>query len=212
MIALMLLGLIALLEVGGLLFGVAFSGLVDSALPDLAADADIDMDADIDGAEGAGAFSSALSWLGVGKAPLLIVLAAFLAAFGVIGVLGQNFMNGALGFFPSALIAGPLAFIAALPVTRVLAIAIGKMFPKEETDAVSRDMMIGRVAKIIRGTARKGAPAEAKVIGPKGNTHYILVEPEGDEEFAFGAEILLTEKTGPVFRGVVNTSDALRVS
>ena len=49
--ALIVLGLIATLELVGLLFGVAFSGLVDSALPDieLDADADFEMDAELGG-------------------------------------------------------------------------------------------------------------------------------------------------------------------
>ncbi len=47
-IALLIMAFIALLELGGLLFGVAFSELVDSALPDLEGD----MDADLAGSGG----------------------------------------------------------------------------------------------------------------------------------------------------------------
>lgn len=210
-IALMIVALIAVLEVGGLLFGVAFSGLVDAALPDFELDAELDaeVDTELDGA-GAGLIGGLLSWLGLGKTPFLIVLAAFLLSFGVAGVLLQNAVNSAFGFFPPALIAAPIGLLAALPATHFLSGAVAKVFPKEQTDAVSVDSFVGRVAVIIRGEARQGAPAEAKMKDAKGATQYLLVEPDAqDAKFVAGDEVLLIEKAGPVFRAVINQSELL---
>lgn len=213
-ISFMIMAGIALLEIIGLVFGVAFSELVDAALPefDLDTDIDIDADADIDAdiGGGANAFGTALSWLGLGKVPLLIVLAAFLGSFGAIGALLQNGFHGFFGSYLAVFIAAPAAFIAALPVTRMLSSSVAKILPKEETDAMSTDSFIGRIAVIIRGEARRGTPAEAKLTDAKGTAQYILVEPdEADVVFAADEEILLVEKEGAIFRGTRNSSPAL---
>ncbi len=197
--ALAIMALIAALELAGLLFGVAFSGLVDGALPE--------MDADIDGGD---AIGKLFAWLYVGKVPVLIVFAAFLAGFGLSGLAMQSVIAGVFGSPLPALVAAPLAFFAALPLTRLLAGAIALILPREETDAVSSDTFVGRIAEIVRGEARMGAPAEAKLADGHGQTHYILVEPdEGGVAFAAGAEILITEQHGAVFRGVLNANSAL---
>ena len=94
--ALIVLGLIAALELVGLLFGVAFSNLVDSALPEFELDADADFEInaelsasggplDVDGPDvpdmpSVGPLSQFLSWLCVGKVPVLILLAAWAKA------------------------------------------------------------------------------------------------------------------------------------
>lgn len=213
-LAFSIMGAIALLEICGLAFGVAFSELVDAALPDLDIDADIDLDVDSDmgsdvGAD-AGGIASALSWLGLGKVPLLIVLAAFLGAFGAIGMVLQNSFHGIFGNYLSVFIAAPVALVASLPVTRILSSGVAKIFPKEETDALSTDSFIGRIATIIRGEAHSGNPAEAKLTDAKGTAQYILVEPdEADVKFTAGEEILLVEKEGAVFRGTRPSSPAL---
>lgn len=203
-IALMIMSLIAALELAGLLFGVAFSGLVDGLFPEIEADADVD---------GGDAIGKLFAWLYVGKVPVLILFAALLAGFGLSGVILQRLSAAVLGGALPLAVAAPVAFGAALPATRVIGGVIARILPREETDAVSADTFTGRVATIIRGEARKGAPAEAKLTDGHGLTHYILLEPD-EEGVAFkeGDEALLVEKTGAVFRGVANTSPLLSIS
>ncbi len=224
--ALIVLGLIATLELVGLLFGVAFSGLVDSALPDieLDADADFEMDAelggdggplDVDGPEmpdmpTAGPLSQFLSWLCVGKVPVLILLAAFLLGFGLSGLFIQEVSQGLLGIYAWPILVAVPAIMIALPTTRYLGLSIAKIMPKEETDAVSRNAFIGAVATIIRGEAEQGKPAEAKLRDVNGTTHYILVEPDQiGLKFAQGNEVLLVKKSGSIFQAVINTNPVL---
>ncbi|MEO0551213.1 MAG: YqiJ family protein [Pseudomonadota bacterium] len=225
-IALFLLGFIALLEVLGLIFGVAFSSLVDSALPDIELDAEVEMDMeadlagasaplDIDGpnaidAASMGPLTHFLSWLCVGKVPILILLAAFLMGFGLTGVIIQNTAISLLGgYLWPALVAIP-ALVVALPVTRYLGLTISSIMPKEETDAVSSETFIGQVAVIIRGIAEIGSPAEAKLKDIAGTTQYILVEPDRDgARFEQGDEVLLVERNQAIFKVIANTSKAL---
>lgn len=203
--ALIFLMLIAAVELGGLMFGTTVSGMIDSALPDMDVDG-----VDADGLSGAGFLDQALSWLCVGKVPLLILIAAFLAGFGVAGLVLQGAAGGVFGAALPLWLAAPLAFAAALPITRFLALAFARLMPKEQTDAVSRDSFIGRVARVIRGEALRGMPAEAKLSDAMGAAHYILVEPDEDGAvFAQGAEVLLVERRGAVFFAVANDNPAL---
>ena len=224
--ALIVLGLIATLELVGLLFGVAFSGLVDSALPDieLDAEADLEMDAELGGDGGplhvdgpdipdmpsAGPLSQFLSWLCIGKVPVLILLAAFLLGFGLSGLIVQEASQSLLGIYIWPILVAVPALMVALPTTRYLGLTISKIMPKEETDAVSRNAFIGAVATIIRGEAEQGKPAEAKLRDVNGTTHYILVEPDQTGlKFAQGNEVLLVKKTGSIFQAVINTNPVL---
>ncbi|MEL7130054.1 MAG: YqiJ family protein [Pseudomonadota bacterium] len=210
-IALGLMLFIAALELVGMLAGLGVSDLIDSALPDFDLDADIDAELDgIDGTSGGGAFAEVLSWLAVGKVPVLVLIVSFLTAFGLAGFIGQSIFRGATGFYLHGGLAAIGAFAFALPATRHLGLGIAKVMPKEETDAVSRDSFIGQIAKVIRGEAKIGAPAEAKLKDFAGTVHYVLVEPD-DEGTVFqqGDDIILVEKNGAIFRGIANTSSAL---
>ncbi|MFZ5616960.1 MAG: YqiJ family protein [Pseudomonadota bacterium] len=209
-IALTVMALIAALEIAGLLFGVAFSGLIDSLFPDLGAEAEFDPGVDADSGDAIGRL---FAWLYVGKVPVLIVFAAFLAGFGLSGAALQSTTHGALGVHLPLFLATPLAFLASLPATRFAAGVIARILPREQSDAVSADSLVGRVARIIRGQATQGTPAEAKVADEHGLTHYILVEPdEAGASFREGAEVLLVEKKGAVFHGAVNNAPVLSPS
>ena len=200
-IALAMMAAIAALEIAGLLFGATFSGLIDDLLPDMDVDADLDADA--------GGLAHALSWLGVGKAPLVIVLASFLGAFGAMGVVGQSLASTLFGAAAPVFIAAPLALLCALPTTGFIAGAVGRIMPQEETDAVSHDSFIGRTAEVIRGVATPGVPAEAKLTDRHGTTHYLLVEPDrSDASFSQGARVLLTEQTGAIFKAIAEDGGA----
>ncbi|MEM9740488.1 MAG: YqiJ family protein [Pseudomonadota bacterium] len=225
-LALFLLAGIAALEVIGMALGLGVSGALDEALPDFDFDADVDVDIDGDltgsgaptdldvhgtGATGLGLVGQVLAWLCVGKVPILILIAAFLMGFGVSGMLIQQTATGLFGAMLPAWLASVPAFFAALPVTRWLGLVLARIMPKEETDAVSSDTFVGRVATIIRGTAKIDAPAEAKLKDALGYTHYVLVAPaEAGQELAEGSDVLLVEKSGAIFSAIANTHAALQ--
>ena len=214
-IALIIMAGLAALEILGLLFGTGFSSLFDGLSPDVDLDLDLDIDADVDGPDmpdldGAGPIAQFLSWLSVGKVPILVLLVAFLTSFGLIGMIGQHIIKNSLGFYLHGAIAAGLTLVLALPVTRHLGLAIARIMPKEETDAVSRNTFVGKVATIIRGEAKFGQPAEAKLKDNVGTIHYVLIEPDNeDDRFTQGDEVILVEQAGAVYRAIANTSSAL---
>lgn len=205
-IALIVMAVIAAIEVMGMVFGVGASDAIDSLIPD------IEIDADIDGpdASGLNAVGGILNWLCIGRVPILILFSAMLAGFGLAGLTAQTIMHGATGVYLPGWIAIIGALLAALPFTRWVGLGVAKVVPKEETDAVSSDSFVGKVAKIIRGTAKINQPAEAKLRDSFGATHYVLVTPEDvDVSLTEGTEVLLLERNGAVFTVIENTNSAL---
>lgn len=203
-VALGLLFVIGLLEGGALLLGGGLSGFIESHLH---VDADLDGEIDV---HALGWVDRMLGWLHVGRVPVLVVLVLFLAFFALSGFALQSVVWGLTGYLlPAPLAAAPACF-AALPGVRLVARGIAKVIPKDETEAISRDSFVGRVATITRGTARVGAPAEAKFKDQHGQTHYVLVEPDGGEDtFGAGDEVVIVRAMAARFAAIRATSVAL---
>lgn len=208
--------------------GLGMTGLLDSLVPDswdigvdvdapdidadldIDADVDADMDADIDGAGAASFLHAALGVFGIGKAPLLVVIVAFLTSFGLAGFVTQGLVHGVTGYYLPALFASVPAAIGGTFVTRYVAIFVGWLLPDVETSAVDSGTFIGRTAVLTLGKARAGQPAEAKLKDQNDQVHYLMIEPdEPGVEFQQGDEVLLVSRQGSVFKAIAVTSDAL---
>lgn len=172
---------------------------VDFDAPDLDAldvdlgDIDVDL-ADVGEPEVSTGTSAAspLFWLGIGKMPFMIWLAAALMGFGAAGFALQSTLNAAFGFaLPALLAALPSAF-GAVWFARTFGSVFTRLLPKTETAALSGRHLGRRMGTVSQGTARRGSPAEVKVIDRYGNTHYLRGEPLKDEdEIVAGTEVLV---------------------
>jgi membrane protein implicated in regulation of membrane protease activity len=123
---------------------------------DLDADNDLDAEHDADGSPTAGHESSALtalSWLGVGRVPLSILLMVMLLTWGVVGFVANAALEkrGAL----AACLSVPLAAAISLVTTRVVASLIGRYLPLFETTARRRHDLLGSVGEAIFPIDRK---------------------------------------------------------
>lgn len=210
-IALGIMLVLAALEVLGLVLGAGLSDAIDSVLPDLDFDADLDLDIDAaDAVEGPGFLLNALSWLCIGKVPALMLLVFFLTAFGLTGLFLQITVHGISGSYLPGFLASIPAFICAIPLTRVFGLSFAKVMPKEETEAVSSKTFVGRIATITKGAARRNLPAEAKLHDEFGQAHYILVEPDlEDDVFTAGTEVVVVRQIGSFYRVIKNTTAVL---
>ncbi|WP_199555908.1 OB-fold-containig protein [Sandaracinobacteroides hominis] len=144
-----------------------------------------------------------LDWLNSGRVPLMVLLILFLTFFGLLGLalqaLAARFAGGLLSFW----VAGPLAGLAALPVTRWSSGLVGRILPNVETTAMPREALVGLRATITTGTARPGFPAPARVRDQLGGVHQVLVEPEADgEPLVERSEVLLVHRIGEIFRAI----------
>ena len=68
------------------------------------------------------------------------------------------------------------------------------------------DTLVGRVAIVVSGSAKRGYPSEAKVVNQYGQTLYIMLEPDTEDcTFEPGASVLLVRQiSGNRFAGIAN--------
>jgi len=159
----------------------------------IAGDFDLDIHGDAD----------LLGWLGLGRLPLLMLLAIFLALFGMIGLIGQHLLLDFAGAMLSPLIAAPAAFLASLPLTGFAARWLAPLLPRDQSSAVPLDALTGSFARIVTGVARSGSPARARVEDAYGQAHYVMVEPDNaGQTLEEGETILLVRREDHVFRAI----------
>jgi hypothetical protein len=195
---------IAILEGITALIGSGIFTFIDTLLPDL------DLNLDTPDLNHAGYFTRFLSWIRVGSVPAVILLILFLTFFGLFGLSIQLCRYAYWKtFLPPVWVSLPTFFLAMLMV-RILGGIIAKIIPKDETDAVSEDSFVGRVAVITLGQARKGKPAQARLKDSHGQTHYVMVEPDSSETtFTQGQTVLLIQRKGAVFEASNDIPDWL---
>ncbi len=171
--------LLGTVEAVTLLIGASLSGLFDH----LAA-LHFDIHAD-----------SGLGWLHLGKVPVLVLLVLFLTAFAMVGLTCNAIAYKVLASYPPPLLSSAIAFLTALLVVRVCGSGLAKIIPSDESSAITLDSLVGRVAVIVNGTAKKNYPAQARVTTEKGQTFYVQVEPESiTEQFVLNDSVLLVKQ------------------
>jgi hypothetical protein len=166
--------------------------------------ADADADADAGPA-------SLLDWLNAGRLPLLMLAVVFLFSFGLLGLALQRVWQAAGDALLPAWIAAPVAFAAALPVTRRLGGVLARVLPGDHTTAVSRESLVGRVALVTTGVAAAGSPAQARLRDEHGQRHHVMVEPaDAADRFAEGETVIIVRRDGATFYAVRNDEPALQ--
>lgn len=164
----MLCGMLAVLQ----LIGLGGDGDADADIDadlDMDADLDVDADADLDAdadadldADGDFDLLSVLAFVGVGKAPLMVVLVILLGSMGIMGWTLNTLVQTLFGSYPAwsfGLIL-PLSFVIGGLISSRVARLIGRALPSINTTATTAVGLIGR-----RGT----------VISPHVDGHYGLV-------------------------------------
>ena len=208
-VALGLVVLLAVVEAASLLLGGSLSAGLDSTHADLHVDAGHAAVHHIHVEPGA--FGKLLDWLCVGRVPALILLIIFLCGFGITGLALQGVLKAAAGTALHPVLASLGALAAALPITRLGGQLFARIMPRDQTEAVSRDSFVGRVAVVTAGTARRGLPAEAKLRDAFGQTHYLRVEPNDDQAtLVAGTEVLIVRRDGAVFHAIAASGTATR--
>lgn len=200
---------IAVIEGVTTLLGMGLSSAIDSLLPDL----DMDADLDVDSPEitDTGVFTKTLGWLRIGEVPFLIILIAFLTVFGLTGLFIQTTIFKISGSVFPGLIATIIALPVTLPIVRVFTGIISRIMPKDETEAVTEKSFIGLIATISLGKASAGKPAQAKLRDKFGTTHYIMIEPDLEgTEFRQGDQVLIVKQTGTGFKAIENDHSVLQ--
>ncbi len=187
--AIILMLFIAILE-GVLAFlGAGISDMIESFIPD------ISTDFDIDGAQNAFALSKFFAWIRIKQVPILMLLIIFLTSFGLVGLFIQLLLLKFTSIFWSVWIVSIPTIFCSVFLLRIIGGFVSFILPKDESSSISKDELIGYIATITLGSAKKNSPAEARTKDKHGQTHYFMIEPDMDEiEFSQGDRVLILGK------------------
>jgi Protein of unknown function (DUF1449) len=186
---------IALIEGLGMFVSMSPSNLIDDLLPEI---------------HGDDALDRILGWLYVGRVPSLVLLILFLSGYAVFGYGMQIVSRGLIGSYLPTWMAALLAIPAGMATVRGLGALIAHIVPKDETSAVSEQTLIGRTGVISGGQARRGLAAQSRVRDGHGRIHYLMVEPDMDDDILEdGAQILIVRKAGSFYRCIRNPHPTL---
>lgn len=167
---------------------------------------DLSADVGVDGHQGV------LDWLGLsGELPILIWLTSLLGCFTLAGIAIQQGASTLSG----TPLAWPLASIGALISGGLLNVGaahgLARIMPGYESSVISTDDLLRRRGTILEGTARRGAPARAKVVDQHGQAHIIMVEPHDDTAvIGAGERALLVRREGRLFFALAEDDSLLR--
>lgn len=186
---------VALLEGIGMLVSLSPSNFLDHLIPEIDGDSGLDR---------------VLGWLHLGKVPALVLLLLFLTGYTVFGYGLQMVAHGLFGGYLPAWIAGLLAVPSGMATVRGMGSLVAHIIPRDETSSVSEQTLLGRVGVIVGGTAKRGMAAQARVRDSHGRTHYLMVEPDLDDEvLEEGTQVLIVRKAGAFYRCISNPHPTL---
>ncbi|MBD2438614.1 OB-fold-containig protein [Nostoc sp. FACHB-110] len=155
------------LGMGILLFlGMIISGQAGQDV-DLDADADVEFDADGDSEF---SFGQLLGWVGIGKAPLILLLATDLSFWGIFGLAFNTWFANQITSLISLIILFS-SLLLSLFLGRLIAQPIGKIFAEFSEDT-SSDRLIGRVGTVSSAyipVEQQGKIGQVNVIDAKRN-------------------------------------------
>jgi membrane protein implicated in regulation of membrane protease activity len=112
-------------------------------------DHDVDHDADHD-ADGGGALA-VLAYIGMGKAPLAVVLLILFSSVGILGWVLNSVVSGLLGAYPGIAFAGvlPVSLIGGGMLSSRVSRLIGRALPPVSTTAMRAQALVGRRGTVI---------------------------------------------------------------
>jgi hypothetical protein len=185
-VALLLMLGIGVLEILALVFGQSIADALENILPapDLNPHGEVAVGDD-------SSLARLFSWLRIGEVPVLMLLVLWLCSFGLSGLTLQWLVLSLTGALLPALLAVALVLPLTLLLLRLTGGWLARLLPKDETTAVKADDLLGCIAVLTLGNARRGYSAEAKVMDQHGYHHYIRVEPDDLQELPQGSEVLL---------------------
>jgi membrane protein implicated in regulation of membrane protease activity len=152
-------------------------------------------------------FGGFFDWLNTGRVPLLVLIMLALGAFAALGFVLEAFARALLMPLP-ALIAAPIAALAAVPVVRAGSRMIARVVPRDETYAVDAADFVGRTAEVTMGPLDEGLPGRVKLRDAHGNWHFPRARAaKGQGPMAVGSTVLLVDRDDAAFLAIPAPTD-----
>lgn len=140
-----------------------------------------------------------LDWMNAGHVPFTVFFATTLMAWSILGFILQWIVFKIFGVAGPWALMVPMALIPTIMCTRELTRWMAYLVPREFTTAVFLESLEGKVGPVTI-QANPMAPGQAKVKDDHGQTHYVRIVPEGDEELKQGDDVVLLDSTNHIFK------------
>jgi membrane protein implicated in regulation of membrane protease activity len=172
------------------------------------ADVDIDHDVDLDHDAGLehvhdldpGWLARAMSFLGIGRVPLSIIMISFCFLWGFSGFASNTLLAPILPSIMFVWASVAIAFVVSLSLTRILASVMTRIMPATETYAVSLEQLVGKWGEAV--TTIDETFGQAQVHDDAGVLHTVqCVVKSGETTIPRGSQVILLffNKTRSVF-------------
>ncbi|NTE58981.1 YqiJ family protein [Agrobacterium tumefaciens] len=190
-IALLTVAGLGIVELVSVLLGVSASGLLDDSFSYHAP-----------GDTEAGLLGSWMSWLNAGGVPLLVLTVILLSVFAVTGFFIQGVASTVLlGPLPLPLaVTGAVA--AAIPATRSLSLAVAKVIPRDETNALEQADFLGLTGVVTIGPLDQGKPGTVRVKDRHDNIHFLRAQAASGHTIDTGAQVLIVDGADGLFQAI----------
>jgi hypothetical protein len=167
---------------------------------------------DLDGDPGIDSEGSAIDWLGLGgELPILVWLTSLLACFTLTGTALQQVATALTGDPLPWVVASGAALVTGALLNTFVANGLARIMPRFESTAIRTDELLCLRGTVLEGTARRGAPARAKVVDHHGQAHFVMVEPHDDADaIATGETALLVRRDEKLFYALPDTNALLQ--
>lgn len=184
---------------------------------DLDMDTSLDIEADIETALGVGddvpvVPGNVWSVFDMGRVPFTVWMVCMSAGFSIVGFFLQGIALLVMG------VTAPwyVATIAAVPfggyLGKQLIDIFTLIFPKTNTDSVSRKTLGGAVGRVTLGVGTVDLPAQAEVRDRHGKPHIIRVIPyTGEPDLQQGDQIMTLRGPGPIYYAMTLKSATTRL-
>lgn len=124
--------------------------------------------------------------LGAGRAPLMLILQVLVICWGATGLLLHDWADAAGPF--ALLWSVPISGVVALCLARGMAEVFGRAFPQDESSALQRDQLVGRVGTVVYTVTESSGTVNVR--DEYGTLHRLRAHtPEG--ALAAGREVIV---------------------
>lgn len=158
-------------------------------------DVDHDFDHDVDqGHDGDGLVGRAFSALGVGRAPIMLVLLIFLGVFGSTGII----LTLALRFMPVVLLVPlthSLSILVSILVTKFFSSRLGAVMPKTESYGITDDHLLGCEGVALYTVNESSGSVQIR--GPRGDIYKGQARTQGGEVIAANEKVIVVSCEDP---------------
>lgn len=132
-----------------------------------------------------------MSWVNPGRVPSTVLLLVLCGFYSILGYSVQWIYLGASQKMLPAMLVGPIVLVVALLATRITSNAIAPVMPKDETNAIALESLVGSSGVLSAGPITNTRFGVARFTDQYGTNHNLMVSGEGEETIANGSAVVL---------------------